>query len=119
MTGKQLQNLCEKWQGVLKLRDWEVKAVFVPVGDLKPGTAGYVSPSVNNKAAVIEIMREGDYKNQYWAQDVEETLVHELVHLHLIGLGDQEDPLKRRVEEQAVESLAQGFVSLVRFGGKQ
>lgn len=75
--------------------------------------AGEIEYIVHKKLAFISVLDPYDYSGSLLCtQDIEKTLVHELIHLHL---AQHENGLNLTTEEQAVESLASGFVSLRRF----
>jgi len=83
--------------------------------DLHHTQQGNCSPSVNKKMAQIRIVTPSDYDNPEWPQDVEKTLVHELLHLHTMSFTE-EQPSKYplMLEEQMVDALALAFVGLKR-----
>jgi hypothetical protein len=110
ITQRGLEELCIKWQGILRLMDWEVKVRFVRHWEMKPDREGAVDWSINGKAASIKILDPRDFSTEAkWPQDVEQVLVHELVHLHLAPF-DETDGTKAMLLEQAVDLLACALV---------
>jgi hypothetical protein len=102
------------WQKRLKLQDWNIAVKLAPVSHLRPKTLGNINWDRKQKSAVISVMSPDDYKlrGQAMLDDMEMTVVHELVHLHLSGLPRSEDT--KKVEEQAVNMLADALIRLDR-----
>jgi len=102
------------WQKRLKLQDWSISVKLAPVTHLRPKTLGNINWDRKQKTAVISVMSPNDYKlrGQAMLDDMEMTVVHELVHLHLSGLPRSDDT--KKVEEQAVNMLADALIRLDR-----
>jgi hypothetical protein len=102
------------WQKRLKLQDWTIAVKLAPLSHLRPRTLGNINWDRKQKSAVISVMSPADYKlrGQAMLDDMEMTVVHELVHLHLSGLPRSEDT--KKVEEQAVNMLADALIRLDR-----
>ena len=102
------------WQDRLKLQDWNISVKLAPVSHLRPKTLGNINWDRKAKSAVITVMSPDDYKLQGkdMLDDMEMTVVHELVHLHLSGLPRSDDT--KKVEEQAVNMLADALIRLDR-----
>lgn len=102
------------WQKRLKLQDWNISVRLSPVANLRPKTLGNINWDRKAKSAVISVMSPDDYKlsGSAMLDDMEMTVVHELVHLHLSGLPRNEDT--KKVEEQAVNMLAEALIRLDR-----
>lgn len=115
MTQDELQALCHEWQGVLRLQDWDVKVFVVRKRDLSSGDVmGEISFTLPKKTAVISILDPVDYDPDIaWGQDQEQTLVHELLHLHMAPF-DHSEGLEHTAMEWAVDSIAKALVSLKR-----
>jgi hypothetical protein len=110
ITQADLEEICAKWQHILRLRDWDVKIAFAHAYDIAANCSGDVAFVVAKKTATINILFEAEYHSSIkWPQDIEKTIVHELVHLHL-GPVDHFDGLRERLLEQAVECLASALV---------
>lgn len=118
---KRLQDLMNKWQSILRLMDWDISLKIVEKewrksGDIKIDTA--------NKKAIMLI------NNNPTCTNMEELVVHELLHLKLWGMdqmieelinlvfGENEDEKKREfamtqffgILEPTVEDLAKAFL---------
>lgn len=111
MTPDALRLLCLRWQRVLGLSDWDVKVSYVRAYDMEG--QGRCSATPKLRKALIAILDPQDYDPaQHWPQDVEQTLVHELLHLYFragdIGSVDELNT------EQGVEATAKALVLLSR-----
>ena len=116
MTQDELQSLCSEWQKTLRLQDWDIRARFVKHYRFPQSKQGEVSCVEEQKTALIRILVPEDYEpDQEWPQDIEQTLVHELVHVHFIAFTDSEKgSAKDLALEQGVELTAWALVNLKR-----
>ena len=73
---KQLNNLLEKWQSKLLLKDWELSVKIVDFKREDFRQSGDIKVYPNKKKAVI-LLSQNPFKNE------EETIIHELIHLIL------------------------------------
>jgi len=106
-----------RWQERLKLQDWTVSLVMSHATELRRGTLGNVHWDADNKTAVIRVLDAADYGRPFRAtlQDMEFTVVHELVHLELTSLtrnfkSRSEESFSQ--EEQAVNRMADALLQL-------
>jgi hypothetical protein len=113
---EELDATCDKWQEILRLRDWTVTAKIVPGADL-PHAEAQCHVSLPRKSVFIEVARE----RASWAQgeqDDEASLVHELLHCHFEPFSPQvedgETTLERDLWEQCIDQLSIAFVNLER-----
>src|SRR5690349_1728026 len=90
------------WQQRLKLQDWKISVVMAHPSDLKPKTLGNIHWDADKKSAVIRVLDASDYTLgcHDMLDDMEFTVVHELIHLELSSLPRSE--ASRRDEEYAV-----------------
>ena len=106
------------WQKRLNLEDWTISIVVARASDLKPKTLGNIHWDLPKKTAVIRVLDPADYKLPYqeMLQDMEFTVVHELVHLELAPvLSDvQRSEANRREEEHSVNHMADALLKLDR-----
>ncbi|MDF2671942.1 MAG: hypothetical protein K0R09_207 [Clostridiales bacterium] len=72
-----LEELIKKWQGVLRLRDWDIKLKIV---DTEWRKSGDIKIDMDDKKAVMLINSNPKSTN------LEELVVHELLHLKLWGM---------------------------------
>lgn len=102
-----LTKVLKRWQKRLRLRDWDID-----IQRAKPKrlggkyNVGRVEYSLDSKTATILVSDK--LKNK---KDVEHTIVHELLHLHLAPLSQScEDDCYGIHEEQAIESITKALL---------
>jgi hypothetical protein len=102
------------WQQRLNLQDWKISIIMSHPTDLKPKTLGNIHWDADKKSAVIRVLDASDYKLSYhdMLDDMEFTVVHELIHLELSSLPRSE--ASRREEEHAVNQMADALLKLDR-----
>jgi hypothetical protein len=102
------------WRQRLKLEDWRVSAVMTPRSDLAPKTLGGIRWDKTKRSAVIWVLDPADYRLPFheMLDDMELTIVHELVHLELATAPRRE--ASRSVEEHAVNGIAEAMLALDR-----
>jgi hypothetical protein len=100
------------WQQKLGLADWNVTVLITPRAQLKPGTLGGIRWDKKKKTAVMSVPDPAEYTVPVdeMLQDLEFTLVHELIHLELASLPRSE--ASRRTEELAVNNLTRALLGL-------
>jgi len=102
------------WQQRLNLKDWKISIVMSHPGDLKPKTLGNIHWDADKKSAMIRVLDASDYKMTFrdMLDDMEFTVVHELIHLELSSLPRSD--ASRRDEEHAVNQIADALLKLDR-----
>lgn len=117
LTEKQLQEKLHYWQEKLRLKDWIVKVKIVRQREMsKIDGIGEIQFSIHNKTAMIYILDPVDY-DDWEKQDMENTLVHELLHLHFSQISyhfGKDSEVYEVFEEQAIESIAHGLIEAER-----
>jgi hypothetical protein len=107
-----------EWQKRLNLEDWKISLLVVRFTDLKPRTLGNIHWDGEKKTAVIRVLDPADYKLPMRAMlnDMEFTVVHELIHLELSPVLSplQRNDANRMEEEHAVNHMAQALLDLDR-----
>jgi hypothetical protein len=98
------------WRQRLKLDAWQVSAVMVRRSELPPQTMGGIHWDKAKKSAVVWVLNPADYRLPFdeMLNDMELTIVHELVHLNLAFLP--EGQTSRGSEERAVDGIAQAML---------
>lgn len=113
----QLDAALAKWQKILRLQDWEIRASIVNAGD-NGGNRGTCTVHFQLGAATIRISSHdsGDSSKEWdhERKDMELTLVHELLHIPFHSFRPKEDSLKHELWEQAIEKTAWNLVALER-----
>jgi hypothetical protein len=114
ITEAQVADWVRLWQKRLRLEDWKVDAHIVRSTDLKPDTLGNLKWNTATHTAVIKVLNPLDYDipPAAVAEDVEYTVVHELIHLQLSVLP--RDLNKKDVEEALVNKLADALMQFER-----
>ena len=118
-TEAQLRHMCRRWQKRLRLQDWhaDVRVLRLSEMDEESG-CGQSFVREQCKDSSIGIVDPRDYKSDAsFPYDMEVTLVHELIHLHLMPF----EPASRRETEHAafeaaIDCLAEALVLLGREG---
>jgi hypothetical protein len=102
------------WQQRLDLEDWRISVRVTRREDLKPKTLGGIRWDKRKKSAVIWVLDPSDYELSHpeMLQDLERTIVHELLHLELSSRRRSE--ASRSHEESAVNRIAEAFLKLDR-----
>lgn len=115
-TVEQLRERVAYWQQVLRLQDWDVRVEFHRAREFEvDGRGAETTISVCNKCALIWMLDPVDYpENAIEEKDNDRTIVHELLHLHTEPMGVRKGRTHDVAEEQMIESLAKGFISLER-----
>lgn len=115
----ELQAACEQWQKILRLQDWDVKCFIVPAEKFEEDDTGAdVDWTFMNKQAIIRVRDPQDWPLDLpWEQDMEELLVHELLHLHAATFDTfKRGGVKHAGLEQMIVAVSEALVKLHRKG---
>ncbi len=114
VTEEQVSGWTRLWQKRLHLEDWKIDVRIVRHSDLRPDTLGNLKWSTLSRTASIKVLNPLDYEipAQDVAEDMEYTVLHELVHLQLSVLP--RDLNRKDVEEQVVNKMADALMQLER-----
>lgn len=115
LTEKELNDLCKEWQETLRLQNWDIEVHIVRARDMSlAGCGGTCNAHLQRANAFIEILDPIDYEDPE-AQDMETTLVHELLHIHLWPFDKTESGnLENDALERAVIQISRALVDLKR-----
>ena len=106
------------WQKRLNLEDWKITVEVARATELKPRTLGNIHWDSERKTAVIRVLDPADYSLPFpeVLQDIEFTVVHELIHLELspVLAPLQRNDANRREEEHAVNHMTEALLQLER-----
>ena len=102
------------WQERMNLKDWNIQFDLLRSSQLEPKTLGNIHWDTDVKSARIAVLSPMDYTLPYkeMLDDMEFTVVHEMVHLQLASLPRSD--ASRRVEEHAVNEIAKALLKLAR-----
>lgn len=114
---KSLQECLAFWQAVLGLHPWSLIVEFAR-GDQLEDDQAQIDFKWIYRMGRIRVRHPVDWYDFLWQQDIEISIVHELMHLILWPITSQLDAehLKDSIKEQIIEDLARAFVLLRRCG---
>ncbi|RJG26699.1 hypothetical protein [Paenibacillus thiaminolyticus] len=121
-TVDELRAKCAEWQKVLRLQDWIVGVEICREREMhEQNRNAEIDAVLPKRMASIRILDPVDYPpDSAEPQDMELSLVHELLHIHLFPLfADREEEMRLVAEEQAIEAISRGLIALARRGGEQ
>ncbi len=100
------------WQERMAMKDWHIQVTLVKPEQLEPQTLGDVHWDTDQKSATISVLSPESYKltGKAMLDDMEVTVVHELVHIELASLPRSDS--SRRIEEHAVVSIARALLKM-------
>ncbi|MBN3875211.1 hypothetical protein [Nostoc sp. JL23] len=105
------QQSCQEWQQILGLMDWDVSVKIVSA-DYLDEAEGQITWDLGKKIADIKLVKPEGYPfDAMRPYDMEQTLVHELLHLHFAPFN-ADTGLKAISQEQAINAIARALVNL-------
>ena len=109
MSLEELRERCAYWQQVLRLQDWDVALRVCRKWAMgREASLAYVEVYEEKREAHITFLDPMDYDPEGWPQEeMEQSLVHELIHLHLWPFNPRAGTPQWTAMEQAVNALAQ------------
>ena len=110
MTPKALQKLLKRWQKTLGLGHWDIELKLVR--SIEGGSEGLCKPQAPYLMATIYLLDPKVHPNPKY-YNIEETLVHELIHCHMAPLNLPDD--QGELEEQIVTTLSRAFTGSASF----
>ena len=118
MTQDKLEALCREWQFRLGLTEWKVQVKLRRHYEMsEKGSWGECEWNAVRRTARISILDPADADpNGILPYDPEETLVHELLHLHAASFAGhiERDSYQYHLMEHAIDSIAAALISLKR-----
>ena len=113
ISQRKLSSLKLEWQKKLRLKDWTIKICYSPrelVQELTGCNAiGACDCFVEAKVAKIHVVKPRDEDGER-SQDIENTVVHELLHCHFEAFQKAEPIVKLHIE-QVIEILADALLA--------
>ena len=116
VTEGQLKTLCKEWQERLRLQAWDVKTgIYRERNFCGPERQGENEYNLATGTSLIRILDPADYPESKFKQDMEVTLVHELLHLVFAPFEPDDDKeLEHKFMERAICQLSGVLVELKR-----
>ena len=100
ISRKAINEFLEKWQDILRLRDWDIRVVVVDKDWCKSGD---IKIDQTNKLAALMINQNLEYPY------LEEVVIHELLHLKLWGMDQMIEDLLSSVYGSAEQDPKREF----------
>jgi hypothetical protein len=116
LTQDTLDEKLRYWKGILGLDAWDIK-IRIQRQLRMEGEQGHVEWVLQKSSAVIDIVCHDDYveTQTMWKQDMEQTLVHELLHLKGSYFDTHENgTIENQMYEQFIDHLAKILVAMDR-----
>lgn len=115
LTHAELEGLLGYWQQHLNLKEWTLSVQLTRGRDMldEAGNArqGQVCISLAKRIASIDILAECDFEERIiGAQDMEVSLVHELLEIHLSPITRGLNKEQENSKEFAIECLSHSLV---------
>lgn len=115
ITESELCRLCAQWQERLKLQHWTIAVGIFSLESFERAEAqGEIQFSIDTGRALIKILDPEKYPESPFKQDMEISLVHELLHLMFAPFTPKEGTLQHSFMENSIENLAQILVASKR-----
>lgn len=93
---KTLKELTDYWVKVLRLENWEIVTKIKRKEDMNLSECqGEVRYVFVHRQALITLMDPIDWDNKDFEQDMESTLIHELLHLSFANITGEEGELDK------------------------
>lgn len=105
LTFNQLQRVGKIWKKRLGLQRWRISIGIVRRWELE-GNIAKTSYSMERNDASIKLSDPIDYIEYPIPYDMEQTLIHELLHLKFCAIYDPQSEHERRDWESLVEDLS-------------
>ena len=116
VSQEELKKLCEEWRERLRLQAWDVDAGIYRASEFElENCCGENEWGNRGNKSTIRILDPVDYPKSNFTQDMEVTLVHELLHLHFEAFEPKDkDTLQYDLMERTIDRLAHTLVELKR-----
>lgn len=80
---KEMEQMVQKWARILRLQDWDINIRLMDEKDLTlDSVAGEVSWNREHQHGEIRILDPSQLRANMLETDIEETIIHEMLHLH-------------------------------------
>ena len=108
LTEETLPIYLQKWQQILGLQDWDIKAHIKRQHEFSENCRAMIEPQHANKQALLYIIDAVDYPSHDFDNDQEQALVHELLHIlfNIFEPDENSDPTKYMLWHQTLDFMA-------------
>jgi hypothetical protein len=95
------------WQKRLGMDDWNVAVRVVRQSEINPNAWGEAQWDPDNRTATISVLDPRDYnlRGSELRQDMECTIVHELVHIQVAPLDARDEGVREEVVNRIMTAL--------------
>lgn len=115
LTEQEALEKLEYWKRKLGLDSWEIKVFLKKQSFLGLTRQAYCEWTLAKSAAVINIVCHEDWDGNIWFQDMEMSLVHELLHIKTATFEKfEENSLQDTMYEQFIDSMSKILVTIDR-----
>lgn len=113
-----LEELLEEWKSILHLEQWDIELRRSRQKDfLESDSQGEIDFNRVECQAIIRILDPIDWVDTPFKQDMEKTLVHELLHIIYADFEPEDsNSLQYTLWHRSIDSMARALVSLKRKG---
>ena len=113
-----LEELLEEWKDILHLEQWDIELRISRQKDFLEGdNQGEITFNKVECQAIIHILDPFDWVDTPFKQDMEKTLVHELLHIIYADFEPEDsNSLQYTLWHRSIDSTARVLVSLKRKG---
>ena len=109
-THKYLEKRCRYWQVRFRLVDWNVSIRFCSRDELGVDEQAKSTYNEHSRTCAVLIVHPNEYESGIGVtQDIDDTIRHELLHLHFVFLGMLKGS-NLIFLEQAIESISGAFM---------
>ena len=111
-----LEELLEEWKSILHLEQWDIELRRSRQKDfLESDSQGEIDFNRVECQAIIRILDPVDWVDTPFKQDMEKTLVHELLHIIYADFEPEDsNSLQYTLWHRSIDSMARALVSLKR-----
>lgn len=117
LTQEQAEERLAHWQKILRLEHWDVAIHVVRASAMDPGNQASIGWTPEKRMARIKLADPIDWPpgtDEAFPQDMENSIVHELLHIHFRDVEKKsEEPSDERTE-QVIHVIACALVDLDR-----
>lgn len=114
-TQEQAQQSLLEWQKILRLQDWQIKIKIARDREFLTEGMAEVVWLREKKQAMVKLLDPLDFASDIiYPQDHELSIVHELLHLHMVDFDQEVGTLENIAQEQAIHAISTALVTLKR-----